>query len=151
MPTDPVFSQKQVVRSYKGMMHRIGIVALCLSSTAAFLVTPALRIESSVARNAQNAASVAANIKMQENSEASSISRRSALVALAGLAAGTVPGWKAAQAAEPVEVDMYIGAGCFWHVQVKKKTGAQNKKDHQFVCIQVSVIVLGFSIFMHDT
>lgn len=51
-----------------------------------------------------------------ESSEAGTLSsRRNALMTFAGLALGAAVAPKPAAAAE--EVELYVGAGCFWHVQ----------------------------------
>jgi hypothetical protein len=97
-------------------MLKTCILALFLGSAAAFSASPALRLGTSNAASARQAKSVATRLTMQDNSQ--EISRRKALGALAGLVIGTVSGTKVAFAEDP-EVDLYIGAGCFWHVQVR--------------------------------
>ncbi len=134
-------------------MLRAVVFVLCLSSAAAFSVAPALRARSAKAASARNAASsVASNLKMSESSE---MSRRRALAALAGFAMGTLPSPKPAQAEDSNEIDIYIGAGCFWHVQVTAKHFSNSEEkssttefscshlDDSFALLQPSQINLG--------
>eukprot|EP00961_Rhodomonas_salina_P004330 59421-Rhodomonas_salina.1 len=111
-------------------MARVSCItfALCITSAAAFMTTPALRMPTTkaVSRGAS------ASLTMQVNNPPS---RRQLLFGLAGLAAGGMVGKPDEAAAAGEEIQVYFGSGCFWHVQhefieaEKKHLGRSEKES----------------------